>query len=254
MLFGIDTRAAKTVLYFARIQLQRRYTGSWLGLAWSLLGPLTQIAAFSFVFNVVLRVPLDRYVLHMTAGFLPWLFMSTAIQTASTAYVMRRDQIIHSSIPFSLFVIGTVLAEFFTLLVAFGILLPLAAYWNGSIWWIYAIPIALLPCLVFAVAIGLVVARLTVFFRDIPHLLNVAFGLLFWFTPIVYHWSFLPEEAELVGKYNPMALLVSINQVVWHGMQMPSLNLALGCAVVVGVSLLLERWSRPLEKRLIFWL
>lgn len=244
----------RAIVYLARLQLLRRYTGSWFGLAWSLLGPFTQIAAFTFAFDIVLRVPMDRYALHMTAGLLPWLFMTTAIQSASSTYLNRRDQVIHSNIPLRAFVIADVLAEFFTLLIVLALALPFAVYLNGSVLWVLAIPIGLLPCLAFAVAGSLIVARLTVFFRDIPHLLSVAFGVLFWFTPIVYHWSFLPENIEFIAKYNPMTLLVAINQVVWHGMQLPSVSLALACAAIVGMTAALEWLSRRLEPRLVYWL
>ena len=105
-------------------------------------------------------------------------------------------------------------------------------------------------CLLFAIAAGLIVARLSVFYRDIPHLLGVAFGLIFWFTPIVYHWSFLPESIEIIAKNNPFALLVSLNQVVWHGQRFPSMTLIAASAVVVAITFYMEHWSRGLERRL----
>lgn len=253
-MFGLRASDLPAVLYLAQLQIRRRYAGSAIGLAWSLLVPASQIAALTFVFGYVLRMPMENYALHMASGLLPWLFLVGAIQTGASSYVSRREAVIHSAIPPACFVVADVLAEFALLLAALAVLLPVAVLTNGSVGWIVLVPLALVPSLLAGLACALIAARLTIYLRDVPHLLGVAFGLLFWFTPIVYHWSFLPERLESLVKYNPFALLISLNQVVWSGAGTPSLALSGAALAIAALACALERVSRGLERRAAYWL
>jgi lipopolysaccharide transport system permease protein len=70
----------------------------------------------------------------------------------------------------------------------------------------------------FASGLGLVLALVNVFFRDVAQLLALALQLLFWLTPVVYPLSVLPEYAQRVVALNPLLPIVQAYQsVMAHG-------------------------------------
>jgi ABC-type polysaccharide/polyol phosphate export permease len=90
----------------------------------------------------------------------------------------------------------------------------------------------LLPVVIFTYGAGLVVAYLGVLYRDLPHLLNIFFSVMFWLTPVVYHWTMVPKSIEVFVKYNPFAMLFGSVQVLLHGGAAPTLDLMIATYVI----------------------
>jgi ABC-type polysaccharide/polyol phosphate export permease len=53
----------------------------------------------------------------------------------------------------------------------------------------------------------MLVASLTVFFRDLEHITDVVMSMLFYATPIIYAADRVPERYDWVTKVNPLAPL-----------------------------------------------
>src|SRR5690606_33285569 len=64
--------------------------------------------------------------------------------------------------------------------------------------------VGLLVQTMLAIGLGLLLATLNVFFRDIGHVTGVILQFAFWFTPIVYPSSIVPEWARELLAFNPM--------------------------------------------------
>ncbi|MGI9597442.1 MAG: ABC transporter permease, partial [Acidimicrobiales bacterium] len=83
---------------------------------------------------------------------------------------------------------------------------------------------AVVITMVMAVGLGLMLAALNVFFRDVQHFLELAFLALFWFTPIVYAYDFVGNairdqfgvSAERLAMLNPITPLVITFQRVMY--------------------------------------
>ena len=86
---------------------------------------------------------------------------------------------------------------------------------------------------------GLVVAYASAKYRDLPHLLNVVLGVLFWMMPIVYHWNQAPGPLSPFIQYNPFSLLISPTQIVLHGGAIPSLPLLSASYLIAGMMLII---------------
>jgi lipopolysaccharide transport system permease protein len=73
--------------------------------------------------------------------------------------------------------------------------------------------LAVLPLLViqvlFAIGLAVIVGTLNVFFRDVGQFFTLLLQFWFWFTPIVYPRSILPENIKPLLILNPMASLVT---------------------------------------------
>jgi ABC-type polysaccharide/polyol phosphate export permease len=67
------------------------------------------------------------------------------------------------------------------------------------------------------VGLGLIIATLNVFYRDVAHIASVAIMLLFWFTPIFYEPETVSKEYRFLFTWNPMAVLVKSYRAIFFG-------------------------------------
>ena len=88
------------------------------------------------------------------------------------------------------------------------------------------IPLALLVLLVFATALGLMLAASNVYLRDVQYLVEVTLLFWFWMTPIVYAWTNVQGSSSpahyrwLMHIYlaNPMAnVVLAFQRALWPG-------------------------------------
>ena len=109
-------------------------------------------------------------------------------------------------------VVGNGLISFAIVAVIFACFLAVTGLLPG------VVALALLPIIaltvLFAIALGLSLGILNVFFRDVGHFFAVVLQFWFWLTPIVYPASVLPERAQDLMSFNPLASLVLAAQTV----------------------------------------
>jgi lipopolysaccharide transport system permease protein len=181
-----------------RRDLQARYKGTVLGVAWSLANPLLLMGIYLLVFSLLWKViDVDHPALFLLSGLATWVFFSTTLQAASKSMLEYATLIRKTRFPRQLVPLSAVATN----LVSFGVMLAGLLVLNFALLprvrateWV-AVPLAaLFVCLVGGLAVA--VAAATVLFRDIEHL--VAALLLPWFflTPILYTIDDLPGAAQ----------------------------------------------------------
>jgi lipopolysaccharide transport system permease protein len=71
---------------------------------------------------------------------------------------------------------------------------------------------------ILAYAIGLTLALLTVFVRDLKEIVGIVLQIWFWFTPIVYVKDILPGFAKKIIVFNPVFILSDSYQniILWN--------------------------------------
>jgi lipopolysaccharide transport system permease protein len=227
----------EAVYFIARVSLYKRYCGSLVGMGWSLLNPMIQLLVYFFAFGLIMKVPIENYFVYLAAGLLPWTFISNCAIMCSTAIVSRKDTFQSTAMPHWIFVLADISCELFGTLIALSLLLAVAILNsdNALLVVVLTVPI-LLPIVVVAYSVGVVSAYLGALYRDLPHLLNLFFSVMFWLTPIIYHWTMVPKQIEVIAKYNPFAMLVGSLQVLLHGGTPPTLDLMMATYAIAGLS------------------
>ena len=115
------------------------------------------------------------------------------------------------------------------------------------------VPVLLLQILL-AIGLGMVSGILNVFFRDVGQFVTIAMQFWFWLTPIVYPASILPEAAQPILLYNPMAAVVGAHQAIlvegrlpdWNSL-IPALLLAL-LLCILGLRLFRKRSGEMVDE------
>ncbi len=182
-----------------------KYRKSVLGVLWTLLNPLLMMIVLSVVFSNLFRFDIENFPLYLLSGQIIFNFYNDATSTAMTAIIGNAALIKKVYVPKYLFVISRVFSSFINLMASFTALMLVMIATRAELHWtviLSLIPLALLMLL--SLGIGLILAALTVKFRDIMHLYSVFTTVLIYLTPVIYPMSILPEWLEKIVLLNPL--------------------------------------------------
>jgi ABC-type polysaccharide/polyol phosphate export permease len=227
-----------------RRDLQKRYKGSALGVAWVLLPPLVLLGVYVLVFHVLWRATanIPHYTLYLLAGLASWVFFATTLQIGSRAMLDNAELIRKTRFPRQLVAFSVVGANVVTYAVMLAILLVASFAFvpeSRDTEWL-ALPLAaLFVC--FVAGVTLAIACLDALFRDVEHL--VASLLLPWFfvTPVFWDWSLFVRHHTIVQvlRYgNPVSPAVTaIRDPLWAGSAPRAVDVAyLACAAIAALA------------------
>ncbi|HEX5494747.1 MAG TPA: ABC transporter permease [Mycobacteriales bacterium] len=214
-----------------RKELKVRYKDSVLGFFWTLLRPLLQLVVYTVAIGLFLGSgrAIPEFGVYLFTGLLAWTLFTDIIGGCTGSIVGNAGLVKKVYFPRELFPLSVVGAA----LVNFGLQLSvlLAAY---AVTWdwprprnLVLVPLALVALVLFAVALGLVLAATNVYLRDVTYLVEVGLLLWFWMTPIVYDWTKVHQQLVvshplgwLFRLYlaNPMAnVVLSFQRALWPG-------------------------------------
>jgi ABC-type polysaccharide/polyol phosphate export permease len=238
-----------------RRDFQARYAGSALGFLWSFALPLWQLLLFTFVFSGILRISLlgertESFALFLFCGLLPFMAVSEGATRAATAVTDNAPLVKKLRFPVALLVITVVvtalLHEGIALAVFLVVLAVLGEASPGSLGWL---AVALPLQVALTVGLGLLLAAVHVFLRDVAQVLGLLFSAWFYFTPIVYPLDRVPEPFRRWIELNPLTALVDLYRSALLG-GLPAattglLALGVGAAVVLALGLITFRRLAP---------
>jgi lipopolysaccharide transport system permease protein len=175
-------------------ELKARYRGSLLGFFWSFVNPLLLLLVYSFVFTYVLENKVEGiqpYALFMFCGILPWTWFASSLTEAAGSLISGGNLIKKVLFPAEVLPFVCVLSNMVHFFLGLVILFGFLAYYRHPpdpadlIWF----PVAVVVQAIFTAALALILAALTVHFRDIRDLLANVLTLWFFATPIIYPWT-----------------------------------------------------------------
>ena len=236
--------------------LKLKYRGSVFGFLWSLANPLLMIVVYTLAFTFILGIRSEMFVFYLMLGQLAWTFFASSIMM-STASIVDNGGLLRTVVfPRAILPIATVLFNLAQYLLTVAVFLPLMFAWYRIP---FAEPMLLFPVVLvlhvaFTIGIALILATITVFFRDVRHLVEVALAVLFWVTPIVYELERVPETLRLAILLSPMSPFVVAYQKLFFFREWPEATIwlvavtyAVG-AFVAGVALVLAFEDRFTEQ------
>src|SRR5437667_9755374 len=193
--------------------LKLKYKGSVLGIAWSLLNPLLMMVIYTAVFSIFLRaVNVPHYWALVLGGLLPWVFFSNSLVAATISFIRSPNLITKIYFPIEALPIAAVLANFINFLISLAVLLVILGVVGLIGPSLILLPVILLAQLAITIGLAVAIAAVTVYFRDLEHLVTIAITAWFYLTPVLYPLDpkALPAGAgQYIGylKLNPLSWL-----------------------------------------------
>ena len=212
-----------------------KYKNSVLGILWSFLNPLLQIAVYAIVFPLIMKSNLPNYTVFLCCGLIPWNFFSAAISRTSFTMVENGNIIKKVYFPREILPISVVTSEAINFIISTIIILAFVfGYGMGLSKFLIFYPLVLLVQYVLLIGISFIVSSVTVYFRDLQHFIGIALQLLFYATPIVYAPNTIPENFQWILKFNPMTYVINGYRDIFYYKQMPDLS-SMAIVLVIGI-------------------
>jgi lipopolysaccharide transport system permease protein len=204
-------RHRELIFSFAVRDIKARYKQTALGVAWSLIQPLSMMVVFTLVFSVFAKVPSDGipYPVFAYSALIFWTFFSNTISAGTMAMTSNSILIRKIYFPRETLLFSVLLAGLLDLAVASMLFLGMLLYYKIALTmaalWVF--PLVALQMLLALGVISLTSAA-HVNFRDIGHGLPLLIQLWMFATPVAYPISVIPEWLRPMYMLNPMAAII----------------------------------------------
>ncbi|HXK53878.1 MAG TPA: ABC transporter permease [Hyphomicrobiales bacterium] len=206
--------------------IESRFRGTVLGKVWAVIAPLFMLAIYTFVFGVILNSrwqdrtdePFLFPVIYFS-GLIVFNFFFDSVARAPT--LMRENQAFIKKIffPVEIFAFAIVGSAIFR----FGIGLAILAVFYLPIVGLPPLAVITYPVLFFGLALftlgfAWILSAVSVFIRDIAHLIGLVTMLFMFLSPVFYPLSAVPEGLRAVLMFNPLTFpLESMRNALFFG-------------------------------------
>ncbi len=217
-------------------ELRGRYKGSVLGFLWTFLNPLLQMFVYTFVFSIIMRSKIEKYYLFLFVALIPWIFFSTCLTAGSGCVLYSGDMVKKIYFPREVLPLSFVTTAFVNMLYCFVVVFAVLIFsgWGINFFALLYLPIVLAVEFLLTLGITLFTSALTVYVRDLQHILSI-FALAWQFmTPVMYSSKSVPEKYLFLFNLNPMTSVVDSYRSILYYKEIPHVR-TLTSAVLFGV-------------------
>ncbi|KQR43831.1 ABC transporter permease [Frigoribacterium sp. CFBP 8754] len=244
-----SARYRQTLWLLTSRDLKVRYSTSALGYVWSILDPLVMAGIYFFVFQVVFRrsVGDDPYIVFLLSGLLPWMWFTGAVSDSTRAFLREAKLVRSTKIPRTIWVLRLVASKGIEFALSLPVLALFAVLGGAQLHWqVVFFPVAMALQAVLVAGVGLLVAPLVVFFRDLERATKLALRFLFYASPIIYGTRDLPESLHLLAAFNPLSGIFGLYRSAFFPEQLDLTEALVGagmCFLLLAVGLAVFRSS-----------
>jgi len=226
---------------FVANDLRFRYVGSSIGFFWTVIDPIVELAIYTFVFSVLLKVRFapegdtTNYALFLFCGMITWFNIQETLSRCTSvlsesAHLIKKMKFPSVILPSQVVLSGMVNQAIRILILLLGVLIT--GY--GVSYHVLFVPLLMFAQILFTLGLGMIVATLSMFFKDISHVMKA--GLMVWMfvTPIFYPPAAFPRKFYALLVMNPLAHLVGMYQELLLNLRIPHQ----GSIIIFGASAL----------------
>ncbi|MCR5303804.1 MAG: ABC transporter permease [Lachnospiraceae bacterium] len=218
----MDSKRWALIARLSANDFRKKYAGSYLGRIWALAQPVVTVAMYYVVFDRIFGAvpPITEeggrvtYVAWLTAGLVPWFFISESLNSGLMAlldysYLVKKVVFDIDTLP-----LIKVMGAVYTHLIFVGVYLILF-FVTGCKAFPTMIQIVYysFAAAVLSLALSYFNAAVVVFFRDLQQIVSILLQLLMWGTPILWDVSMVGDGttgkiAGIITYLNPFAYIV----------------------------------------------
>ncbi|MBI2245257.1 MAG: ABC transporter permease [Nocardioides sp.] len=208
-----------------RREISARYQGSFLGLLWSYVNPLSQFFIYYFVIGVLFKLhqEVPNFAIHMFCGIIIVHFFNETFNAGTRSIVRNRSLVQKMAMPREMFPVASMLVSAYHVLPQLVILLVVSLLlgWTPSLVGAAALAIALVIIMLFGTAMALLFSAANVFFRDVSNVASILTNFVRFGVPMIYPYTMVSDRfgsAAAYYLYNPLADAVLLFQrAFWVG-------------------------------------
>lgn len=202
----------RLIVSLSKKEFKQQYAGSYLGLIWAFVQPVFTIAVMWFVFQFGFKVqPVGDtpFILWLSAGMIPWIFFSEAINqgtnsVVANSYLVKQIVFKVTILPLIKILSTLYIHMFFIFILMFMFVLygyTPSLYWLQILYFMTFFSFLIL-------GITLVTSSINVFFRDMGQIIAILLQFGFWATPIFWQFDIVPQKYRYLIELNPLVYVI----------------------------------------------
>ncbi len=223
--------------------LRGRYKGSVLGFAWTFLNPLLQLVVYTVVFSTIMRAGIEDYYLFLFVALIPWIFFSSSLTGGASCIISQKEMVKKIYFPREVLPIAHVTCQLVNMFFSFLVMIAVL-FLSGR-----GLDLALVPYLlpvifveyVLALGIAFITSSITVYLRDLEHILVIIAMAWQFLSPVMYSIDMIPDKMRAVFFVNPMTSVIVAYRDILYYKRAPELG-TLITATILGCGLLVTGW------------
>ena len=228
----------KSLLYeLVTRDIKVRYRRSVLGILWTLLNPILMMIIMTIVFSQLFRFEIENFPIYLFCGNIIFNFMTIATNDSMQSILGGASLIKKVYIPKYIFPVSKVLSAavnlVFSYIAMLLVMMILDVEFHATM---LLTPFVVLYVMLFSIGLGLILATMMVFFRDIAHLYGVFTTAWMYLTPLFYPESLLRDKSPWFLLLNPMYHYIKYMRDITLYQTVPSFMENLMC---LGISMLM---------------
>lgn len=206
-------------------EIQARYQGSFLGLMWSYINPLSHFFVYFVVMGTIfnLHKDLQNFAIHLFSGLVIVHFFTETFGAGTRSIVRNRSIVQKMALPREMFPVATMLTSLWHVFPQVVILVVVGALegWRPDPGGMLALLLALMLIMFLGLSAALVFSVANVFFRDFGNIVNVLLMFVRFGVPMMYPYTLVHERFGHFAKYymlDPLAeAVVLFQRAFWIG-------------------------------------
>jgi len=201
-----------------RREIDGRYRGSMIGLAWSFITPILMLLVYTFVFSVVFKARWNvggdesktDFAIILFAGMIVFNLFAEIINRAPGLVTTNVNYVKKVVFPLEILPGVALGSALFHSLISLLVLLLAQFILTLSLpWTIIFFPLVLLPLIFFCMGIAWFLSAIGVFIRDVGQVTGLLTTILMFMSAVFYPLSALPEEYQFWLGLNPLVLIIT---------------------------------------------
>ena len=204
------------LLEYVRRDLFDTHAGQVLGGLWMFIHPIFLMLVYVFVFTFVFsariggtyELPGD-YTSYIMSGLVCWLAMQSSMSKSCSSLTGHANLVKQVVFPIEVLTGKSVLSSFVPMMVMLGIVFIYSLVKLGYLQLtVVMLPVLLLFQLLWSLGIGLILASLNIFVRDVREFVQLFSTVGIFVMPIIYLPSMVPGVFRFILYINPFSYLV----------------------------------------------
>lgn len=188
---------------------KKKYKGTFLGMAWSILSPLFMLLVMRVVFTRFFGGNIPHYTTFLFAGNLVFAYFNESTTQGMTSLLANADIFTKINIPKYLFLLAKNAQTFLNFGLTLCVFFVFCVLDHITFTWKFIMLLYPIFCLVlFNFGVGLVLSAMYVFFRDMQYLWTVFIQLLTYASAIFFDIEAFSQRARNVFLLNPVYLFI----------------------------------------------
>ena len=238
--------------------LKIRFAQTAMGALWVVVQPLMTAAIFSVLFGLFVKVPSDGlpYVLFAYPATALWTFFAQALERGSSSLILEERLITKVYFPRLVIPLSASMSTMADFGISVILIVPMALFFGVAVGpQVLLALVAVPPVLLVAASVGVLLASLSIRYRDFRQVAPFLVQLWFYATPVVYSLKVVPEAFRIPLLLNPVSAPVLLFRHAFTGAEPPpawSVGASYASALILCAVAALV--FRKVERRMADWL